>query len=233
MSGWRPVSSQVWKKGVQVDMPDKLGKVQRPEGARPQEAGLGRTVFAPVDLEAVGPGDRDGRARLGLLAAGELFADADVFGAGGGLRLRPLGGRHQARHHAHGAARIRHIGGRTARVRRLDLHGGVGAAGGGSTDQQRHGKAAPLHLLGHEHHLVQRGRDQAGKADDVDFLLLRFVQDAVGGDHDAEVDHLVVVAAQDDADDVLADVVDVALDGGHQDTAGRCAGLAGLGLHEG
>ena len=37
---------------------------------------------------------------------------------------------------------------------------------------------------------------------------------------------LVVVALQHDADDVLADVVDVALDGGHQDLAGRLARLA-------
>ena len=61
----------------------------------------------------------------------------------------------------------------------------------------------------------------------------RLVQDAVGRDHDAQVDHLVVVALQDDADDVLADVVHVALDGGHQHLAGRLAGLAVLlGLHE-
>jgi hypothetical protein len=45
------------------------------------------------------------------------------------------------------------------------------------------------------------------------------------GDHHPEVDHLVVVAAQDHADDVLADVVDVALDRGHHDLA-----LAPLGL---
>ena len=41
--------------------------------------------------------------------------------------------------------------------------------------------------------------------------------------HDAEVDHLVVVALEDDADDVLADVVDVALDGGEQDACRRCS----------
>ena len=44
------------------------------------------------------------------------------------------------------------------------------------------------------------------------------------GDHHAEVDDLVVVAAEDDADDVLADVVDVALDGGHQDLAALRSG---------
>ncbi len=34
--------------------------------------------------------------------------------------------------------------------------------------------------------------------------------------HHAEVDHLVIVAAEHDADDVLADVVHVAFDGGDQ-----------------
>ena len=38
-------------------------------------------------------------------------------------------------------------------------------------------------------------------------------------DHHPEVEHLVVVAAEDDADDVLADVVDVALDGGEHHLA--------------
>ncbi len=39
--------------------------------------------------------------------------------------------------------------------------------------------------------------------------------------HDAEIDHLVVVALEHDADDVLADVVHVALNGRHHDLSGR------------
>ena len=38
--------------------------------------------------------------------------------------------------------------------------------------------------------------------------------------HDAEIDDLVIVAGEHDADDVLADVVHVALDGRHQNLAG-------------
>ena len=49
-------------------------------------------------------------------------------------------------------------------------------------------------------------------------LFQRRVEDLGGGNHDAEIDHLVVVAAEDHTDDVLADVVDVTLDGGHDDT---------------
>ena len=55
--------------------------------------------------------------------------------------------------------------------------------------------------------------------------------------HDAEIDDLEIVALEHDADDVLADVVDVALDGGKNDAAGRLALrealLFFLFLHEG
>ncbi len=51
------------------------------------------------------------------------------------------------------------------------------------------------------------------------------------GDHHAEVDHLEIIAAEHDADDVLADVVHVALDGSEQDLAGRGA-LALVLVHE-
>ncbi|MNQ84456.1 hypothetical protein D3C85_995840 [compost metagenome] len=110
----------------------------------------------------------------------------------------------------------------------------MGAAGRGPADQQGDVEAAPFHLAGDKDHLVQRRRDQPRQADDVDLVLDGGVQDAVGRDHDAEVDDLVVVTLQHDADDVLADVVDVALDRGHQDAARLLAGLAGLfGFHEG
>ena len=63
------------------------------------------------------------------------------------------------------------------------------------------------------------------------------VQDRGRGHHHAEVDDLVVVAAEHHADDVLADVVHVALDGGEHHLAvaagprgGRRGGL--LGVHE-
>jgi hypothetical protein len=46
------------------------------------------------------------------------------------------------------------------------------------------------------------------------------------GDHDAEVDHVVAVAAEHDPDDVLADVVHVALHGGeHHTSSGAAADL--------
>ena len=61
------------------------------------------------------------------------------------------------------------------------------------------------------------------------------VEDRVARDHHAEVDHLVVVAAEHDADDVLPDVVHVALDRCEDDLPLRAAVAPGpllLLLHE-
>ncbi len=65
-------------------------------------------------------------------------------------------------------------------------------------------------------HGVQGGGDEAGEADDVDLVLPRRCEDFVRRDHDAQVDDLVVVALEHDADDVFADVVHIALDGGEE-----------------
>ena len=49
----------------------------------------------------------------------------------------------------------------------------------------------------------------------------RGLQNLLRRHHDAEIDHVVVVALEHDADDVLADVVHVALDCGEHDLAVR------------
>ena len=100
------------------------------------------------------------------------------------------------------------------------------AAGGGAADQQRHLQPLALHLAGEKAHLVERRRDQAGQADDVGVLGLGSLDDLRRRHHDAEIDHLEIVTLQHDADDVLADVVDVALDGGEHDLAGVLAAVA-------
>ena len=101
------------------------------------------------------------------------------------------------------------------------------AAGGGATDQQRDLLDAEmlvlLHLGRHILHLFQAGRDQAAQADDVRTLALGPGQDLVAGHHHAHIHHFEVVALQHDGDDVLADVVHIALHGGDHDLA--------LGLH--
>ena len=110
----------------------------------------------------------------------------------------------------------------------MDLDRGMDAAGRRAADQQRNVEALALHLGGDMHHLVERRRDQAGEADDVDLLLARDGEDLRRRHHHAEVDDLVIVAGEHDADDVLADVVHIALDRRHQDLARGLALVAAV-----
>src|SRR6202012_2745249 len=105
-------------------------------------------------------------------------------------------------------------------VARIDLDGGVHTAGRRAAYEQRNVEPLPLHLRGDVHHLIERGRDQAREPDDVDLLPNGRFEDFRRRHHDAKIDDLIIVAGEHDADDVLADVVDVALDGRHQHLAG-------------
>jgi hypothetical protein len=129
-------------------------------------------------------------------------------------------GRQERRHHADRAARIRHVDGLPLPVVRVDLHRRMNPARGGAADEKRDVEALALHFARHMHHLVEGGRDEARQSDDVHLLPTRRVQDLLGRHHHAEIDDLVVVAGEDHADDVLADVVHVALHGRHQHLAG-------------
>src|SRR2546427_9897681 len=110
----------------------------------------------------------------------------------------------------------------------------MGLAGRRAADQERHRETFTGHLPRHVHHLVQRRRDQTAEADDIHMALAGGFEDLFTRHHHAQVDHLVVVATQDDAHDVLADVVHVPLHRGHQDFALRLAAAGGLllRLHE-
>ena len=107
----------------------------------------------------------------------------------------------------------------------------VGARQGGATQEDREvGQVALVQLdqvLAHD----QGGLHQEpAHPDGVGLVLLGGGDHLVDADLDAEVDDLVAVVGQDDVDQVLADVVHVALDGGQHH--GALAALIGL-LHEG
>src|SRR5579862_2674809 len=89
----------------------------------------------------------------------------------------------------------------------------------GTADQQRQLEALTLHLLRHVHHLIERWRDESRKADQISLLAPRSLEDLLARHHHAEIDHLEVVTLQHYTDDVLADVMHVALDGRHHDSA--------------
>ena len=60
-------------------------------------------------------------------------------------------------------------------------------------------------------------------------MLIGSIQDFLGWNHDAQINNAVIIALQDHTDDVLPNVVNVALDCCHDDDT-LIRGLAGLSL---
>jgi hypothetical protein len=89
---------------------------------------------------------------------------------------------------------------------------------GCAADKQRQAEFLALHLARDMRHLLERRRDQARQPIASASRAAPY-RGSSGGHHDAEVHDVVVVALEHDRDDVLADVVHVALDGGHHDLA--------------
>ena len=115
-----------------------------------------------------------------------------------------------------------------------DLDRRMGTAGRGTADQQRFAETLALHLGRDMAHLLERWRDQSRESDGLRTVLLCRMQNLLRRHHDAEVDDFIAVARQDDADDVLADIVHVALDSGDDDLALGCTAASQLvGFDEG
>ncbi len=93
----------------------------------------------------------------------------------------------------------------------------------------RHADAGIFQIGGGDNHLLGALDQQAGEPDGVGRVFLEGANQGIGGHLDAEVDDAVAVVAEDDFDQVFADVVDVAFDGGEDDFA--AGGGVGL-LHE-
>ena len=179
----------------------------------PVNAGAGEPVERQRDAILAGAPERQQRPPLPLgvqLPQALLLEPVLAVEAAPGVRVEQVG------HDADDARRVENVHGRML-VRGRDPHRRVLTRRRRAADQERQLEAAALHLLRHVHHLVQRRRDQPGEPDRVGALGDRGVEDLLGRDHHAEVDDVVVVAAEDDADDVLADVVHVALDGRQHD----------------
>ena len=99
-------------------------------------------------------------------------------------------------------------------VRRSDFDCGVTLARRRAADEQRDIQTAPGHLGGDMSHLVEGRGDETAQTDDVCLLCDRRIDDFVRRHHDAEIDHIVIVAAQHHADDIFADVMHVAFNRG-------------------
>ena len=91
--------------------------------------------------------------------------------------------------------------------------------GRGAANQQWQRKVLALHLLGHMHHFIERGGNQSRQPNNIGILFASGLQNFLGRHHDAKIDHLIIVALQHNADDILADIVDIAFDRSHDDLA--------------
>ena len=102
-------------------------------------------------------------------------------------------------------------------IGRFDLDRGMRRAGGRPADQKGQVKPLPLHFAGQKHHFIQRWGDKAGQADNVGLVLTRGLQNLLRGHHHAQIHHVIAVTLQDDADNILADIVHIAFDRRHND----------------
>ena len=95
--------------------------------------------------------------------------------------------------------------------------------------EERDLDAGRAQVLGGDHHLLGRLHQEPGEADRVGLVAVVRGDQVLRRHLDAQVDDPVAVVLEDDLDQVLADVVDVALHGGEHD--GAAGGVLVLG-HE-
>src|SRR4029077_3578245 len=117
-----------------------------------------------------------------------------------------------------GAAGIQHVDHWLAVVWR-DLDRGMRAARRPAPQQQRQLETVTLHLARHMHHLIKRRSDQPTEADHVRLFRLGAFEDLFAGDHHPQVDYLIVIAREHNADDILSNIVHVAFDRSEDDFA--------------
>ncbi len=95
--------------------------------------------------------------------------------------------------------------------------------------QHRHADPGFFEITRGQHHLLRALHQQTRQADSVRLMFPEGLNELLGSNLNPEVDYVISVVTQDDLDQVLADVMHVALHGGENDLAAR----AGIGLfHE-
>ena len=90
-------------------------------------------------------------------------------------------------------------------------------AGGSSANQNGNAHSGTLHFNRYVHHFCKRGRNQSAEAYGIGMCAPDRFHDLLGGNHHAEVDDFITVAGKNHRDDVLSDVVNVALHRCHHD----------------
>ena len=140
------------------------------------------------------------------------------------LRLRALPVGHQAacEYCACGCVRsVEHVV-----VERCEFDCGVQGRGGGSAYEQGRVHPACAHLPAQFLHLIKGRSDQSADSYDVGSCKFSLLEYGLLGNHHAQVGDLETVASHHYSGDVLAYVVDISLDRGHQNS-GLCIGVLG------
>ena len=107
-----------------------------------------------------------------------------------------------------------------------DFHPGEAVRERSAADQDGTIDTRGLQVLRRRDHHLRRLDEQAGQADRVGPVLAECFDQLLGRHLDAEIDDAVAVVAENDLDQVLADVVNVALDRSENNFAlGRTLGL--------
>ena len=184
------------------------------------DAGLGR--FRDIDGSPVCR--KLIRGRLGQRELGAPRLTARMLNPQGliiGLQLREkvglLFGTEKSTRHIHRAGGIQNVND-SGGIILGDFHCRMSTTCGGPANHKRKCEPLTLHFLRNMDHFIKRRGDQTGEADDIAIFLHGCRENFFTGNHDAHVDDLVVIAGQDNAHDVLADVVHIAFHRGHEDT---------------
>ena len=219
------------EEGRPIDVGNEFRKRYRVEAADSQKRRHVDRRRRPVGRPALRPGVGQRHERR-LLPPLEVFHVACLGGTVVAGEALPAGRIDELLHDAGRPRRVEHMDDVTG-VLRGDLHRRVPGGRRGPADEDRQRQPLALELFSDVHHFLEARRDQPGEADDVDLRCPGRLEDLRRRDHHAEVDHLVAVAAKHHADDVLADVVNVAAHRGHEHPPAGCLLLPLLlSLHE-
>ena len=208
-----------------ADERDNLFDRNRRELAFAHERRLYRLVFAPVVLETAFFRRRSGCCH-GVRGFGFdavlLVADALLLFAVFLNRLFAGGGVEQFLGKARIAGGVTHMENRAV-IAWGNFHGGMRGRGRGTTDDYRNALTGGLHSLCDRTHFFERRRDKTGEAQDICFVFNCSLDDDIFRNHHAEVHHVIAVTGHNHGDNVLADIMHVALDGRDDYfTAARC-----------
>ncbi len=209
---WRP-----------VDIARNLCEIVVLECFCAKECRLWRCVGVPVQLVGIFTRTSQWQTLLFCLIAGVSRRNLGIFLTDAINISALVFRRQQIGNNTHRTAGIDHVDRLSLLITRMDFHGSMHAAGRSATDQQRHVEAFTLHFSSHMHHLIERWCDEAGEADNIDIFSASRIENFLRRHHHAKIDDLVIVTGENHADNVLADVVNVALHSGHQYLTGTLA----------